>query len=66
MNISCGEEGNVTETILCSISSSNEVCCNGTEYEHVQLLKYTQAWFWVYLGVYIFLMLFAGEFLRLV
>ena len=64
LNMSCGEEANDSETIVCSVISDNEVCCNGTLYEHVQLLKYNEGWFWGYLGIYIFLMLFAGEFPR--
>ena len=50
------------EVIACVMVGEDSVQCNGTTYTKVELLKDTNAMFWVYLCVYIILVLFAGEF----
>lgn len=49
--------GNLT---LCRQISEDTVECNGITYSRPELLKDTNAMFWIYLCVYIVLVLFAG------
>lgn len=49
------------EVIACVMVGEGSVQCNGTTYTKAELLKDTNAMFWVYLCVYIILVLFAGE-----
>ena len=50
--------GNLTE---CWRINEDTVECDGITYSRPELLKDTTVMFWVYLIVYIFLVLFAGE-----
>ena len=47
--------------ILCLRESDREIVCNGTAYEAVGHTQPGNPLFWVYLFLYIFLVLFAGE-----
>ena len=47
--------------IWCVMVGQDTVHCNGTAYSKAELLKDTNAMFWVYLCVYVALVLFAGE-----
>ena len=51
----------IEELITCVRESEGEIICNGTTYEVVGYIQPNNALFWVYLFVYIFLVLFAGE-----
>lgn len=45
---------------ICIKDGESSVLCNGTRYDHEEALNYRDSMFWVYLGVYIALVLFAG------
>lgn len=46
----------------CSMLDHERVICNGTVYKlPEEPLTYEDAKFWIYLGVYVFLVLFAGK-----
>ncbi len=46
------------------IHGTEKVICNGTEYDlPEQILTIDDMWFWIYLGIYCFLVLFAGKLL---
>ena len=47
------------ENITC-IVHDDAVICNGTTYKEEEILTYKDAYFWVYLGVYVALVLIAG------
>lgn len=53
----------VTEkTILCKVLLADKLSCNGTIFEiEDEDITPDDKLFWIYLGVYIFLMLFAGK-----
>ena len=47
---------------LCVRKDEESLMCNGTQYDpHEEALNYKDELFWVYLGVYIALVLFAGD-----
>lgn len=47
---------------LCVKEGENSLLCNGTLYDlHEEALNYKDALFWIYLGVYVALVLFAGK-----
>ena len=48
-------------SFICEKYGESSVSCNGTHYDlHEEALNYRDSMFWVYLGVYIALVLFAG------
>jgi hypothetical protein len=48
-------------SISCILKDHGEVLCNGTLYVlPEEPLNYKDVMFWVYLGIYVFLVLFAG------
>ena len=50
-----------TMSFICEKYGESSVSCNGTHYDlHEEALNYRDSMFWVYLGVYIALVLFAG------
>ena len=61
------EEGTTSShanaTVLCEILNSKTVSCNDEEfYSELELIITPQHYeFWIYLGVYMVLVLFAGE-----
>ena len=64
--LNCGTTGNSEEPpkmgFLCVREGEESLMCNGTLYDrHEEALNYKDGSFWVYLGVYIALVLFAGE-----
>ncbi|XP_035827215.1 DUF21 domain-containing protein At5g52790 [Aplysia californica] len=49
------------ETINCTKVSEELIICNGTEYDLPEkVLTYRDEWFWIYIGIYTALVLFAG------
>ena len=53
-------------SFVCVKKGEDYLMCNGTLYEpHEEALSYKDTTFWVYLGVYVGLVLFAGEDVRL-
>ena len=67
-NITCFHVGNISNEILCDgakycLRKGDEVHCQNEVFEIPESqLDYHDTMFWVYLGVYIGLVLFAGEF----
>lgn len=57
------EAGNHTEngTLVCEVVNENTVSCDGEEYHNELLFQPTNALFWIYLGLYLVLVLFAGR-----
>lgn len=49
-------------TTLCVVVDEDTVRCDGMVFTRAELLKASNAIFWVYLCVYIILVLFAGRF----
>ena len=49
------------DDVVCRWLNNDTVVCNGIRYTREELLKDTNVMFWIYLCVYIFLVLFAGE-----
>ena len=48
--------------VNCTYSGEESVICNGTLYSLPEMpLTYTDTWFWVFIGIYVGLVLFAGE-----
>lgn len=48
-------------SFICVKGDENSLICNGTRYDvHEEALNYKDGLFWVYLGVYVGLVLFAG------
>lgn len=47
--------------ITCTVVSPEVVECDGREFHQQVFLTASEALFWIYLGVYIILVLFAGE-----
>ena len=66
-NIWCKRFANITNEVFCGVAtyclqSGDEVRCNDQKYEIPESpLSYEDKMFWVYLGVYIGLVLFAGK-----
>lgn len=51
-----------SENITCQ-AVEESVICNGTTYTLPEpILTYMDAWFWIYIGMYVALVLFAGEY----
>jgi hypothetical protein len=53
----------MTETYLnitCKLLTEDLLNCNGTNYIEHTVLNYHDKWFWIYLGIYVGLTLFAG------
>ena len=49
-------------SFVCVKEVGDYLMCNGTRYDlHEEELSYKDTMFWVYLGVYVGLVLFAGE-----
>lgn len=49
-------------TIECIYLDLDHILCNGTEYEQLEeKLSPSDSLFWIYLGIYIVLVLFAGK-----
>ena len=43
--------------------TEEKVSCEGTEYEIPEaILTYKDRWFWIYIGIYVGLVLFAGRY----
>lgn len=50
------------ENVTCKFVNEKEVICNGIKFDEVEdVLTIYTTMFWVYLGTYLFLVLFAGE-----
>ena len=48
--------------VNCTYSGEESVICNGTLYSLPEMpLTYTDTWFWVFIGIYVGLVLFAGK-----
>ena len=53
----------MNRTVACVYKSATEVICNGTSFKVEEpMLTVNDAMFWVYLGIYVFLVLGAGEY----
>ena len=51
-------------SFICVKEGENSLMCNGSRYDpHEEALNYKDTMFWVYLGVYVFLVLFAGVYM---
>ena len=53
--------------INCTVVDENTVLCNDTKYKSGgdETLSYDDAWFWIYVGIYAALVIFAGKNLQL-
>lgn len=52
-------------SVSCILQEHGAVLCNGTKYVlEEEPLNYKDSWFWIYLGIYVFLVLFAGKLVR--
>ena len=49
------------ENITCQLLKDGEIECENKTYVEEVILNYTDKWFWIYLGIYVFLVLFAGN-----
>ena len=56
-----GVMGDNHTNITCTVVSPEVVECDGQEFHQQVFLTASEALFWIYLGVYIILVLFAGE-----
>lgn len=54
-------DGIDNETVLCKKIDEHTVSCDGVEYVSETLLQPSSTLFWVYLGLYMVLVLFAGR-----
>ena len=54
--------GEYTSALNCTIISESSVKCGNIIYEiPEEKLTYLDEWFWIYLGIYVALVLFAGS-----
>lgn len=54
-------------TLVSCIKEHDAILCNGIKYVlEEDPLNYKDSWFWIYLGIYVFLVLFAGKFVELI
>ena len=53
-------DGNRTN-ITCTVVDADTVECGGEEFYKQEFLSSTEGLFWAYLGIYVALVLFAGE-----
>jgi len=49
-------------SIMCDVINEEKVSCNGTVFEIPEkVITYMDEWFWIYLGIYVGLIMVAGN-----